>query len=68
MVQRQGGGAGLETGEGTEGHLLARRGTDVNTFERIRVLLKLWIDFEDDVILVQLRKNRGDLALAEGVI
>src|SRR6267143_2058944 len=68
MVERESRGSWLETGEGAERHLLAGGGADVNTLERIRVLLELRIDFEDDVILVELRKNRGDLTLAEGVV
>src|SRR5215813_3655035 len=41
---------------------------DVNIFQRIGVLLELRIHFHDDVILIELRVNRGDLALAEGVV
>src|SRR5215813_7555090 len=41
---------------------------DVNVFQRIGVLLELRIHFHDDVILIELRVNRGDLALAEGVV
>ncbi len=40
----------------------------INLFQRVGILLECRIHFEHDVILVQLRKNRGDLPLAERVV
>ena len=48
--------------------MLAKRGADVNALERIGILLELRIDFQDDVILVELSEDGRDLALAEGVV
>ena len=54
--------------EGTERNLRAVGGFDVEVFQSLGILLELRINFEDDVILVQLRKDGGDLALAVGVV
>ena len=40
----------------------------VDVFQRVGILLELRIDFQDHVVLVQLREDGGDLALAEGVV
>ena len=45
-----------------------RSRTHVNILQRVRVLLELRIDFQDHVILIELREDRGDLALAKGVV
>ena len=68
VIEGKGGGARIETREGAERNLRAIGGFHVNVLKRIGILLKLRVDFHDDVILVELRKNRGDLALAEGVV
>jgi len=38
------------------------------SFQRIGILLELRIDFHDHVILVELGKDCGDLALAKGIV
>ncbi len=68
MVQSERCFTGIEVREGAERHLRAIRGFDVNILQRFGILLKLRIDFHDDVILVQLREDGGDLALAESVV
>src|SRR6266436_6241054 len=57
----------VATGAGG-GLLAARRRLHVDVFESVRILLELGIDFHDDVILVELGEDGGDLALAEGVV
>jgi len=58
----------LEMTEGSEWNLAPAIGVHVNAFERIWILRKLRIHFEHHVILVQLRKYGGHLALSEGVV
>src|SRR5947209_2956372 len=58
----------FESRERAKRNLLAARGMHVNILERTWVGLKLRIDFHNHVILVELRKNGRDLALAEGVV
>ena len=55
-------------GEGGEGDLGAVGALDVDVVERVGVALELGSDLEDDVVLVQLGEDGGDLALAEGVV
>src|SRR6266566_1152351 len=59
---------GVEMREGTERDLRAVGGFDVKVFQRVRILLELRIDFQDHVILIQLREDGGDLALAVGIV
>src|SRR5207248_8703494 len=54
--------------EGRKRNLSPVSRVDVYVFERLWILLKLRISFEHDVILIQLGKNRGDLALSESVV
>src|SRR5258706_7932206 len=68
MIECEGGGAGLETRKGAERDLCAVGRLYVNVFQRIGILLELRIDFHDHVILVELGKNCGDLALAKGIV
>src|SRR6267143_2011487 len=68
MIEREGGGAGVETREGAERDLRAVGRLYVNVFQRIGILLELRIDFQNDVILVELSEDRGDLALAKGIV
>src|SRR5207302_387371 len=51
-----------------QGHLRAAAGFHVNVLQRIGRLLELRVDFQQHVVLVQLREDSGDLALAESVI
>ena len=51
-----------------ERHLRAVRRLHVNVFQRVGILLKARIHFQNHVILIQLRENRGDLPLAERVV
>ena len=37
-------------------------------FEGVGILLELRIDLQNDVILIELREDGGDLALAESVV
>src|SRR6266404_107679 len=67
VVDGEGGGAGGEVGEGGEGHGRAGGRAHVDVLEGLRVLLEARLHLEDDVVLVQLREDRGHLALAEGV-
>src|SRR5713226_5820273 len=68
MVEREGGVAGVETRESAERNLRAVGRLYIDIFQRIRILLKLRIDFQDNVILIELGKNGGDLALAKGIV
>src|SRR5579859_6256665 len=68
MIQGERGGIGFDASEGGKRNLRAVGGVDVNILERIGILLELRVHFHDDVILIELRVNRGDLALAEGVV
>src|SRR5467141_466874 len=68
MIECEGGGAGLETRKRAERDLCAIGRLYVNVFQRIGILLELRIDFHDHVILVELGKNCGDLALAKGIV
>src|SRR5260370_41807821 len=68
MVQRQRRVIRVEAREGAQRDLRSVGGLYVNVLQRIGILLELWIDFHNHVVLVQLRKNRGDLALAKGVV
>src|SRR5947207_8431807 len=54
--------------EGRKRNLSPVSRVDVYVVERLWILLKLRISFEHDVILIQLGKNRGDLALSESVV
>ncbi len=54
--------------KGGERHLCAVRALDVNVVERVEIALELGGDLEDDVVLVELGKDGGDLALTEGVV
>ena len=40
----------------------------VNVFEILRILLELRIDFQNDMVLIQLSENGGDQALTIGVV
>src|ERR1700674_5970923 len=68
VVQGQSRGVGLKTREGAEGNLQAVGGFYVDVLQGIGILLELGIDFHDDVILVELGENGGDLSLAESVV
>src|SRR5260370_38206166 len=68
MIEREGGGAGVETREGAERDLRTVGRLYVNVFQRIGILLELRIDFQNDVILVELSEDRGDLVLAKGIV
>ena len=68
MVYRQRGGPRDVVGEGAEGNLGAAGRLHVDRLERFGILLEAWRDFQDDVILVQLREDRRDLTLTEGVV
>src|SRR6266481_2500866 len=58
------GGRG-DRGAGSRRRRLAARRMHINVF---RVLLELRVHFQDDVVLIQLRENGGDQALAESVV
>src|SRR6266403_4219495 len=68
MIERQSGVARIKAREGAERDLRAVGRFYINIFQRIRILLELRIDFHDHVILIELGKNRGDLALAKSVV
>src|SRR5258708_38309877 len=68
VIQRQSRGVGLKTREGAEGNLQAVGGFYIGAREGIGSLLELGIDFHDDVVLVELREDSADLALAESVV
>src|SRR5216683_1936278 len=68
MIERESGVAGVEACESAERDLRSVGRLDVNIFQRIRILLELRIHFQDHVILIELGKNRGDLALAKGIV
>src|SRR6516164_7935282 len=58
----------VEVCEGTQGDLSAVGGFDVKVFQRVRILLELRIDFQNHMILIQLREDGRDLALAVGIV
>src|SRR5260370_12675443 len=68
MIEREGGVGRVEAREGGERELRAVGRLYIDIFERIRILLELRIDFQNHVILVKLRKNGRDLALAKGIV
>ena len=68
MIQRERRAARLHAREGTQRNLRTGGGVHVNIFQRIGILLELRIDFHHHVILIELREDGGDLALAEGVV
>ena len=68
VIHCQGRVGSLKVAEGRKRHLHPGVGVHVNVLQRIRILRKLRVHFEHHVVLVQLRKNGGDLALPEGVV
>src|SRR5260370_32871145 len=68
MIERESGVGGGEACESAERDLRSVGRLHVNIFQRIRILLELRIHFQDHVILIELGKNRGDLALAKGIV
>src|SRR6266516_3352 len=56
------------TNERRERDLVARGGANVNLVERLRLLHELGLGLEDDAIQVELREDRRDLTLAEGIV
>src|SRR5258708_39477832 len=68
MIERQSGVARIKARKGAERDLRAVGRFYVNVFQRIVILLELRIDFHDHMILIELGKNRGDLALAKSVV
>src|SRR5262245_30220060 len=54
--------------EGAERHGAAVGGAHVKIGEVMRILLKTGLGLENDMVLVQLSKYRGHLALAEGIV
>src|SRR6266849_4696549 len=61
-------GRRADGGAGTGRRGLAGGRAHVDVFQRIGVLLKLRIDLQNHVILIELGENRGDQALAESVV
>src|SRR6267378_4300687 len=53
---------------GSRRRRLAGRRMYINVFQIFRVLLELRVYFQDDVVLIQLREDSGDQALAECVV
>ena len=68
VVDDEGALALLKVGEGGERDLGAVGALDVDIVERGGIALELGRDLEDDVVLVQLGEDGGDLALAEGIV
>ena len=68
VIHRQRGVRSLEVAEGGQRNLHSAVGVHVNVLERIRILRKLRIHFQHHVVLVQLGKYGGNLALPEGVV
>src|SRR5260370_3666403 len=68
MIERESGVGGGEACERDERDLSSVGRLRVNSLQRIRILLELRILFQDHVILIELGKNRGDLALAKGIV
>src|SRR6266576_3094210 len=68
MVDGQGRGPGLEVCECAQRHRAAAGRADINVLRLCWIALELWQRFENHVVLIQLREERGDLPLAEGVI
>ena len=61
-------GCVAEGGEGVERNLAAVGALDVEVVERVGGALEVGRDLHDDVVLVLLREDGGDLALREGVV
>src|SRR5215469_4679689 len=68
MVQSKCGVRRVEVRKGAERHLCAVGGFHVNVFQRVGILLKLRVYFDDHVILIQLSEDGGDLPLAISVV
>src|SRR6266478_6823026 len=68
MIERQSRVARVKPREGAERDLRAVGRFYINIFQRIRILLELRVHFEDHVILIELRENGRDQALAESVV
>ncbi len=68
MVDGERRGRGLKMAERGERHLLSAHRLHINVGEIAGVILELRPDLKHHVILVQLREDGGDLALAKGVI
>src|ERR1700674_6079157 len=72
MVDDQGCGSFADSRDLRELHLLRRlarqRGSDIDVIECQRSLFEFRSDFEDDPILVGLRKYGGDQALSKSVV
>ena len=67
-MPRQRGRLLLEVREDRERHLGAVRARDVDVLERVWVLPEARGDLHDDVVLVQLREDGGDLPLSVGTV
>src|SRR4029077_17836236 len=68
MIQGEGGWRCGDRSEGAQRNLRTIGGAHVDVLERVWRLLELRIGLHYHAVLVQLRINRGDLALAEGVV
>ena len=68
MVDGQGGGHGLDAGEGAEGHGSAGARADVDVLEVRGPLVLAGLGLQHHPVLVQLGEHGGDLPLAESVV
>ena len=68
MVYRQRRGLAFHVGELRERDHRVVLGADVNILEIEGIALIFGIDFEHDVILIELGEDGGDLALAIGIV
>ncbi len=58
----------MQLGERHQGHLRPGLRAHVDAVQSIRILLELRVHFKHNAILVQLGKDRRNLALAKGVV
>ncbi len=68
MIDRERRNAGFKMRKRAQRHRAAGSGQHINVIQLRRIALKFRQRFQDDVILVQLREERGNLPLAERVV
>src|SRR5215470_7532920 len=68
MIESQGSGVRFKARERTKRNLWPVGRMNIDALEGVGILLELRVHFQDNVVLIQLRVNRGDLALSEGVV
>ena len=68
MIDRERTGTGLKMAEGAQGHSGAGSRKHIDIIQFCRILLKLGRRFQNDMVLIELGKKSGDLALAKSIV